>query len=676
MVIQGRVRLSGLSAACLKGRGALRFKTMPDHETPQLPLESILLQMPDFTGYHVEREFQYENQRWLAPLSRINAFVGPNNSGKSRFLRMLYQHASIGIPAAHPEVRERRKVLEALAAGAGKQFLEGAAPAGLIGHEKIKHALPRVQAAMRGEESAIRMLVQGDGSTFRGCLDDIVTVLSQLNIIGDLREALVAAGGKLNGLGSRLGVHESRHVYVPVLRGMRPFRNGSLSQYEDRTLRDYFQTIVEARDGSARAWPRHAVATGLDLFERVRVNQQGTLEQRERIRRFAGFLSKWFFGGSSVTLIPRDKSDVLFVKVGHELERPIQDLGDGIQHVIIMTSPLFLEDPGPLMLFIEEPELFLHVGSQRALIDALIEHAAQAPVQVFVATHSQQFLDLTLDTDELAVFTVNKRLPDGDGEERVPEFHLSPCTIERQPILRSLGVRNSTVLLTNCSIWVEGITDRAYVRHFLKLLREHERAKGEDWTEDLHYSFVQYGGANVVHWSFFNEDRPRADRLCGTLMLIADGDTTSSGTPTRSGRHAQLRKHLGDRFVVLDCKEMENCLSPEVIAKVVEAYDDKPDACWRKSAKWEDYRYEPLGDYIGRQVLAGRRSSRAGDPPYADGNSIRDKVSFCRKAIDAMTAWGDLTSEAQRVARAVNKFIASHNPKSCGPTADVGPGTE
>src|SRR5581483_5520307 len=92
-------------------------------------------------------------------------------------------------------------------------------------------------------------------------------------------------------------------------------------------------------------------------------------------------------------------------------------------------------------------------------------------------------------------------------------------------VLTELGVHNSSVLLTNATIWVEGITDRLFIRHFLGILQK-ELPASQRVREDVHFSFVEYGGSAIDHWSFLcaRNETPRIDvtRLCGKLFLIAD----------------------------------------------------------------------------------------------------------------------------------------------------------
>jgi hypothetical protein len=69
-------------------------------------------------------------------------------------------------------------------------------------------------------------------------------------------------------------------------------------------------------------------------------------------------------------------------------------------------------------------------------------------------------------------------------------------------------VRNSSIFLSNCTIWIEGICDRLYINKFLEISQEYKLGDRYDidrLKEDLHFSYIEYGGANIVHYSFDNE---------------------------------------------------------------------------------------------------------------------------------------------------------------------------
>lgn len=194
------------------------------------------------------------------------------------------------------------------------------------------------------------------------------------------------------------------------------------------------------------------------------------MDEREIVTKFHAFLGQAFFGGKHVALIPRRDKDVLYVKIGNENEFPIYDLGDGIQSIIVMTFPLFERANDKLLVFIEEPEMYLHPGFQRVLVNTFLKFDNH---QFFMTTHSNHFLDLTLDYDHISIYAFRKQL--GDVAERVVHSKLEVENVSNantQP-LELLGVKNSSVFLSNCSIWVEGITDRRYLAHYLAMYMNH-----------------------------------------------------------------------------------------------------------------------------------------------------------------------------------------------------------
>jgi AAA15 family ATPase/GTPase len=99
----------------------------------------------------------------------------------------------------------------------------------------------------------------------------------------------------------------------------------------------------------------------------------GNLQEREIVYEFQKFLGIEFFNNQEIALIPSKNSDVLKVKIGNEKEQEIYNLGDGIQSIIILTFPLFLNKNKYMLVFLEEPELFLHPGLQRKLLETFKE---------------------------------------------------------------------------------------------------------------------------------------------------------------------------------------------------------------------------------------------------------------------------------------------------------------
>ena len=92
---------------------------------------------------------------------------------------------------------------------------------------------------------------------------------------------------------------------------------------------------------NSKYYSKHSIITGLQFYDSVKNYLLGDLEQREMISEYEKYLSKTFFDGKEVALIPKVNDDVLTVRINNE-EYKIYDLGEGIQSIILITFPLFL----------------------------------------------------------------------------------------------------------------------------------------------------------------------------------------------------------------------------------------------------------------------------------------------------------------------------------------------
>ena len=222
-------------------------------------------------------------------------------------------------------------------------------------------------------------------------------------------------------------------------------------------------------------------------------------------------------------------------------------------------------------------------------------------------------------------------------------------------------MRNSSVFLSNCTIWVEGITDRRYLAHWLDLyLRSlsERNATLLSFKEDLHFSFVEYSGSNITHWSFLDkhEDAIIVDRLCGKLFLIADNDNAKAGS-NKAERLEKLRSKLNDRFHQLSCREIENLLTPAVIQSIIQSFEQTN--LDFKLFQQADYAAKGLGTFIETKIVKGDYRLRR---KYSDaGGAIYRKVDFCVEALKYMNSFEELSAEAQELTTKLYNFILTNN---------------
>ena len=438
------------------------------------------------------------------------------------------------------------------------------------------------------------------------------------------------------------------NIFIPILRGLRPIASTNYEDwYKAKIIQDYFGKQ-----------PSFIIFTGLSAYDDIRNHLLGNLTQRKLIKDYEEYLSSSFFDNKEVTLIPSVDTEHLNIKIGNEKEQPIFELGDGIQSIIIVTLPLFLHRGENVLLFIDEPEKLMHPGLQRKLVNTLLCQEGFENFQYFITTHSNHLLDITLDYKNISIFSFHKELNENDGDENIPKFIIQNLSAGDHNALELLGVRNSSVFLSNCTIWVEGITDRKYLRKYLEMYLI-SIDEIEKYREDFHYSFVEYGGNNIAHWSFLDsEENPiNVDRLCGKIFLIADRD--GGDKP----RHEILKECLNDRFCELPCREIENLLSKDVLLKVIKQYE-KCEPSIRKF-KEEDYKYEYLGSFIDGILVERKRPSsyckRTKEGEVEGSGTIKDKPTFCEKALNSIETWDDLSDDAQEVTERIYKFIKKQN---------------
>ncbi len=201
-----------------------------------------------------------------------------------------------------------------------------------------------------------------------------------------------------------------------------------------------------------------------------------------------------------------------------EEERGLDSLGGGIEQVLAIALVLLTERNGAL--FIEEPEAHLHESAQRRLVKQIEKHRGER--QIFIATHSPVFMDAF---DEACVYRITR---DAAGKGLVKR-----CVSlgDQRLALNDLGVLPSTLLQTNCVIWVEGPTEIHLVKHWLDLV-------APELEFHQHYEFAETGGSNLSGYGA-DIDTTTSGKLhdifsiCRHNFIIADRDAPPSTPPQK-----------------------------------------------------------------------------------------------------------------------------------------------
>lgn len=137
---------------------------------------------------------------------------------------------------------------------------------------------------------------------------------------------------------------------------------------------------------------------------------------------------------------------------------------------------------------IEEPENNLHPSLLRRLLTFLAETRKRSGFTLFITTHSPVGIDWSAKREDSQIIHVKH---DRQAATSAPALSY----VQGKDILDDLDVRASDLLQANGVIWVEGPSDRIYLRRWIELV------SGGLLKEDAHYTIMFYGGKLLARLS-------------------------------------------------------------------------------------------------------------------------------------------------------------------------------
>ncbi len=154
---------------------------------------------------------------------------------------------------------------------------------------------------------------------------------------------------------------------------------------------------------------------------------------------------------------------------------------------------------------LEEPETNLHPKLQRVLLEKIF---SVKKAQFFIATHSPIFIN-TIEDKEVSIF-----------ETKTNTINL---IYKQNSLLNSLGIKASDMNQSNGIIWIEGPSDRIYIKKWLELWCK--KTKKKIFIENIHYSFSMYGGSILSHFTS-NEENEFINmlKINRNIFIVIDND--------------------------------------------------------------------------------------------------------------------------------------------------------
>jgi predicted ATPase len=535
------------------------------------------------------------NRTFYLKIELINLFVGSNNSGKSRFLRSLLKinkdHKNIQLLEKKSKIEENFEEIIKLDWFKDYSLCINSRLLPNLNsyHTQISEFRNKI---VKGEFNISNLFVKESAfvDSFAGFYKLYDDLTNSRYSRSEIKNTL-AFVEKILDLIKRLNYFKENFIndclYISTL------RSSIKSEIYDETV---FEKTIKNLYGL----DKERIYTGQNLYTEVLKVRNSLKDKRKGFEKFEKFLERNFFNNQAVEIIADLEQQQLVFFVNGD-ERKIQDIGDGIQQIILLLFPIYTSDDNTWIL-IEEPETHLHPGLQKLFIETLIndDYLKAKNLKYFFTTHSNHFLDLSIDSKEISILQFEKINNEKFSIKETPHS---------KETLDLLGVTNSSVFLANSSIWVEGPTDRKYISKFLKLYCNN---KSKHLRENIDFAFLEYGGNLIAHYLFeqdFDDNsidlvkqKIKSFAISNKIYLLADNDNVDKRSKKGKRRNEleTLSNNITFKYQNTIYKEIENLLPSKVIIDFMKTLVHESDIEKIEELKFKrtDYIKIGLGEFI------------------------------------------------------------------------------
>jgi hypothetical protein len=337
---------------------------------------------------------------------------------------------------------------------------------------------------------------------------------------------------------------------------------------------------------------------GKGLIQELRKAQSPALARyqadKEKFATINKFLQELLGEEDAFLEIPAEPNEIYVSIKGKIL--PLGSLGTGIHELIILAAGVMLSQEA--VFCIEEPEIHIHPELLKKFIRYI---QAKTKNQYLISSHSNACFDIP------GVNIYHCKLVDGHTT-----CDLVTTDKDRSGILADLGYKPSDLLQANFVIWVEGPSDRIYVNHWI-------RGKDPTMVEGLHYSIMFYGGRLLSHLAFDSPDVDEFVQLCrlnrnAAIIIDSDKDSSHSRINHTKKRVVKDFKDNGSFVWLTDGREIENYLSETTLNECISEVHPR----MRRHIKWNRFgRLTNIGKNKTIDKVAVARKVAQKNPDYS-----------------------------------------------------------
>ena len=244
---------------------------------------------------------------------------------------------------------------------------------------------------------------------------------------------------------------------------------------------------------------------------------------------------------------------------------PLSKSGSGLKTIVLVLLNLLViphieeyRDKN-LVYGFEELENNLHPALQRRLFEYIYNFAITNDIILFMTTHSHIAINAFFSKENASIYHVIKE--NGRAHIKCIETY-----IDKTEILDDLDVKASDILQSNGIIWVEGPSDRIYIKRWLEIFTPNEYEEGK------HYQFLYYGGRLLSQYSAKEEtDLINIITTNRNAAIVIDSDKRSRSAKINDTKKRIMSEfsNLGMFYWVTKGKEIENYLPKQAIESML-----------------------------------------------------------------------------------------------------------
>ena len=232
-------------------------------------------------------------------------------------------------------------------------------------------------------------------------LNPKVNILSGINGVGKstiLNKVVkgLSAGGEfpshmLKGVRIEVVPEDARWIRYDMIRSLDSNLTATLAE-GDNNMKQALAALSGNAAGSLldiqlyqlqRKYLDYQVNVGNRIIEQLQTGNMDAAQQlSEKKKRFQDIVDELF--AETGKRIVRTENEIRFTQIGEQL-MPYQ-LSSGEKQMLIILLTVLVEDNQPYVLFMDEPEVSLHIEWQKRLIDLICE--LNPNVQIILTTHS------------------------------------------------------------------------------------------------------------------------------------------------------------------------------------------------------------------------------------------------------------------------------------------------